>query len=290
MPPRVDEVVVTLTPDEHAIHVTGRGKCQDLVDCAAERQGGQFSGMNALQIAQDLASVYGITVRGPEGLPVIPQFNLMMTETPFSVIERICRSAALLCYEEPDGGLRLANVEPNSAASGPVEGQNVQSAEGRYTMAERYSEYDVYLQDLDVWADAGAGGNMIGQAKDPNVPRHRKMALIAENGSGGKDLADVRAVWESTRRIGRGFELRVTVDSWRDAAGTLWTPNTIIPIDLPSLKVPPINNNWVLGEVTHSRDSQGTRAELVIQPDIAFIPEPILLQPVNADLKLPPKA
>ena len=119
-------------------------------------------------------------------------------------------------------------------------------------------------------------------AKDPNVKRHRAKHLIAEGGSGGLQLAQPRADWEAARRLGRSTEAWVTVDGWRDSAGTLWTPNTEIPLVLPSVKLP--QAGWVLSEVTYARDAHGTRADLVCMPAAAFTPQPILLQPVDPDL------
>ena len=56
----VDRFVPSLGPSDHMIRITGRGKCQDLVDCAAEWPNGQISGASALGIAQKLAQPYGI--------------------------------------------------------------------------------------------------------------------------------------------------------------------------------------------------------------------------------------
>src|SRR6187402_1176649 len=78
----VDRFVPSLSAEQHSITVTGRSKCQDLVDCAAEWPGGQISGSDAVGIAQKLAAVYGISVQcDVQGLPVIPQFNLMLGES-----------------------------------------------------------------------------------------------------------------------------------------------------------------------------------------------------------------
>ena len=46
----------------------------------------------------------------------------------------------------------------------------------------------------------------------------------------------------------------------------------------------------MLGAVSYVRDLQGTRAEMTIMPDLAFRPEPILLQPQFHDLDPTPAA
>src|SRR5260364_169588 len=85
-------------------------------------------GVGARDCAKTCAA-YGITVRASSDAgPVIPQFNLMLGESAFEVIERICRTSALLAYEEPDGNLLLARVGKARAAGALIQGVNVQSA------------------------------------------------------------------------------------------------------------------------------------------------------------------
>jgi prophage tail gpP-like protein len=280
----VDRFVPSISSGQHSIRVMGRSKCCDLLDCSAEWPGGQISGSSALGIAQKLAQVYGITVQSSvSDLPVIPQFNLMLGESAFEIIERISRYSAVLAYDMPDGSLQLAQVGTATAASGFVEGQNVQHASIEYAMDQRYSTYQAFLQSMDVLTDLGDGGNLLYTINDPNVPRHRGLVIIAEAGSGGNDLAAKRANWEMTRRAGHSRRVRVMADSWRDSAGKLWAPNTLAHLSLPSLKL--VSDTFLIGEVIYLRDvDQGTTAELVLMPPDAFRPEPILLQPVFGDI------
>lgn len=282
----VDRVRPKIGPTSHGIRVVGRGKCQDLVDCAAEWPGGQISGANALVVAQKLAQPYGITVAAADVSQLggqIPQFNLILGESAWEIIERIGRYRALLAYEQPDGSLLLSQVGTVLAGGGFTEGVNVQEAEAEDGMDERFSEYQALLQSMDVLSDLGAGGNLLATVTDTGVPRHRRRIIIAEAGGGGADVAKQRAIWEMNRRAGRSSSVRVVTDSWRDPAGKLWAPNTLAPIALPTLKLP--NETWLIGEVTYSRNGEtGTTAELQLMPPAAFEPEPILLQPVAADV------
>jgi prophage tail gpP-like protein len=76
--------------------------------------------------------------------------------------------------------------------------------------------------------------------------------------------------------------LVATVDSWRDAAGRLWEPNARVPLDLPKLKISDVE--WVISDVTYLRGAEGTRAELMLMPAEAFEPEPVVLQPFDAQV------
>lgn len=283
----IDRVSPSFDPSTHSIRISGRSKCQDLVDCAAEWPGGQILGSSVLDIARKLAQVYGITVNSTGNAGAgIPQFNLLLGETAYDVIERICRYRALLPYDGTDGNLILGAVGTTQAASGFSEGINVERARAVFSTDQRFSEYIAFLQSVDVFTDTGNGGNQLGVAYDKGVTRHRRRVIIAEAGGGGQDVALQRAKWEAARRYGRGGCVTLTTDSWRDQAGVLYTPNTLVPLTLPTLKV--TGKTWVIGDVTYARGDSGTKAQLTIMPPEAFNPEPILLQPFPADVPAGP--
>lgn len=279
----VDRFVPSIEPDQHTITVMGRSKSEDLVDCAAEWPTGQIAGSSALEIAKKLAQPYGITVNATVdvGAP-IPQFNLTIGETAYAIIERVCRYRGLLIYDLPDGSITLAQAGNGKMASGVVQGQNVLRATATYSMDQRYSTYDAFLQSMDTLGDIGEGGNLLATVTDPGVKRHRQKDIIAEAGGGGMDVAKQRALWEAARRAGRSYMITASVDAWRDSAGTLWSPNFSVPLELPMLKLP--SATWLIGEVSFVKDAQGTRADLTIMPRAAFLPEPILIQPFPADV------
>ncbi|MGZ3272373.1 MAG: phage baseplate assembly protein [Caulobacteraceae bacterium] len=274
----VDRYAPFMRPTATGITVSGRGRCQDLVDCSADWPGGQIKGQNILEVATKLAEPFGIAVScSVDPGPVIPQFNLMRGETPWDIIERYCRAAALLCFEDADGNLVLDLEGSETHASGVKQGRNVEMATTTMAMDERFSEYDVFFLATEPVGIDGGGADLVGKSTDPNVKRYRPHYAVAETGFGGPDIAQKRAHWEAARRQARGFCANVTVDSWRDSAGKLWTPNTRVPIDLPYLKA--ADDVWILGEVTYRRDGTGTHADLTLMKPGAYTPEPILLIP-----------
>jgi prophage tail gpP-like protein len=140
------------------------------------------------------------------------------------------------------------------------------------------------VKALDTCQDVGDGGNLIASVHDTTVPRLRYRAIVAESVFGGQDVAEQRAQWEKARRYGRSYAVRVTTDSWRDSAGALWTSNTLVPIDLPGLKLKP--QTWLISEVTYKRDEGGTIADLLIMPPQAFFQQPIILNPIAPDVSI----
>jgi prophage tail gpP-like protein len=291
----VDRFIPAVDSGSHSIRVMGRGKCADLLDCAAEWPGGQISGASVLTIAQKLAEPYGKPNGNAIGVrsdvadigPVIPQFSLTLGTTAFEIIEQLCRYSALLAYEEPDGNLLLTRASTVQAASGFAQGVNVQSASMTFSIDQRYSEVLGIIQAVDMFKDLGDGGNLQAVVTDPNVPRHRRKIILAEYGDNNNfDVLKKRTKWEVSRRSGRSRMLQLTTDSWRDSAGALWTPNTLVDMVLPSLKLP--QAKWLISEVTFKRDGQsGTTADLVIMPPEAFDVQPIVFQPAAADVITP---
>lgn len=293
----VDRYAPGIESNSHSIRVTGRGKCQDLVDCAAVWPGSQISGTNAFDISKKLAEVYGITVDcDVKDLAAIPQSNLMLGETAFEVIDRVCRYSALLAYDGADGNLILSHVGTEKMTGGVIEGVNIERGTMMHSMDQRFSEYKVFLLACDTYGDIGDGGNLSAVVKDENMPRTRYRYIIAEAGANQQnDVALKRAQWEANRRFGRGYALRVTVDSWRDSSGALWEPNKLVTVKAPSLMKSITQtakpeeegktiSDWGISEVTYMRDGNGTHADLTIMPAIAFEPEPLYLLPGFSDV------
>ncbi|WP_124668921.1 phage baseplate assembly protein [Burkholderia seminalis] len=293
----VDRGMPSYGDNQHVVRIVGRSKCQDLVDCSAFIEGGQLLNMTVDKIAAALCAPYGIASSVAAGTDIgapIEQVNVMVGETPYAVLELLCRFRGLLLYDMPDGSLLFASGGPTAnnsntsigtrvASSGFTEGVNVKSASRMGAMDGRFSQYDAAYQGLDTLRDIGDGGNIIAHVYDKTVPRFRYRAIISENVTGGKDIALQRANWEMAYRLGRSYQVRLVTDSWRDSAGALYEPNVLVDIDLPSLKLP--KKRWLISDVTYKKDLQGTSAELTIMPPQAFYQEPIILNPVAPDFR-----
>nr|WP_175829723.1 hypothetical protein [Burkholderia cepacia] len=291
----VDRYMPSYSGNQHSVSIVGRSKCQDLVDCAAYIEGAQLLNMTVDKIAAALCAPYGIASAVAAGTDVgdpIAQVNVMVGQTSYSVLELLCRYQGLLLYDMPDGSLLFASGGPAShtgntsigtrvASSGFTEGINVASASLMMAMDGRFSQYDAAYQGLDTLRDIGDGGNIIAHVKDSTVPRFRYRAIISEQVTGGEAIAAQRANWEMAYRLGRSYQVRLVTDSWRDSAGSLYEPNVLVDIDLPSLKLP--KKRWLISEVMYKKDARGTSAELTIMPTQAFYQEPIILNPVGPD-------
>jgi prophage tail gpP-like protein len=179
--------------------------------------------------------------------------------------------------------LSIAGLNDNVHASGAVEGANVQEIRGIINASECYTQIAAVYTDNAILTD-GAGTTDINivqnaQAFDKHwplradgQPRFRPLLIISEQGSGQNDVVPRRIAWEMARRNGWSQEVRVTVDSWRDSFGNLWTPNWLIPVELPLIKF--AKTTLLITNVSYIRDDRGTRAELVLMPPDAMAPMP----------------
>ncbi len=280
----VDIYEPSLSGRAHSIRISGRGKCADLVDCAAEWPNCQVAGVSTLAVARKLAAPYGIAVTSlvaDRGRP-IQKYQISYAETAYSVLDRFCRYYGLLAYDGPDGNLILARGGADRAASGIAEGKNLERGVVTLSMHDRFSEYLAYTLTTNPLTE-GRDFPPAAKSVDSQVPRHRRRVVIAEMGASDSGFPQRRADWENARRKGRSAQVRATVDSWRDGAGRLWTPNTLAPLSLPALKIDRVS--WLIGEVTYRRDESGTHADLVLMPPQAFQPEPFNLHPVWRDVQ-----
>jgi prophage tail gpP-like protein len=276
----VDRYAASIAPGAHSIRISGRSKSEDLVDCSAvfgdiTQPGFQQINGTTLAITQQLAKPYGITVQSTAGDGVtIPQFNILLGETPWEIIDRITRYSQMLVYDLPDGSIMLAKVGTESMASGFSLGDNVEQGDVTFSMDGRFSEYEGHLTSvLTFGTEAGVNTPNVGQViKDDGVPRFRKRYVISEQFVQGRDIVYDRAVWEMNKRKGQSYQFDVVCDSWRDSAGKLWEVNKLAPIQAPVLKLR--NASYIIASVTYLRDENGQHGQLTLMPPEAFFVQP----------------
>ena len=277
----VDRYVPSISKRSHSVRIIGRGKGAALVDASPlmKDSGGQIRSSTTRAIVEKIAGEFGLSVVAKGGYGrVTEQFNLMLTETAWDAISRVVRNGQMLAYEGTDGNLILAEVGSESMSSGFREGENVESATATYAYDQRFSQYvAVYnpietMKDVAAASGTGLNSNRRVTVTDEEITLYRPKVFVLEADKIDDDFATARMNWERNRRWGRSQAVAVTVDSWRDAAGRLWEPNTLAPVHIPSLKVR--DKIWCISEVTYVRNSEGTHADLVLMPPEAFSPEP----------------
>ncbi|WP_233872522.1 phage baseplate assembly protein [Paraburkholderia adhaesiva] len=278
----VDRVSEQIDAHNHILSVSGRGKCEDIVDCSAQFDSFQFQNISTADIAALLCKPFGVNVKALSPGMIHPQVCLNVGETPYSVIDRLCKVAQLLCYEDADGDLVIGPLSTNEAAGGFALGVNVERAGYMRDISQRFSEYRVYLVGTGLFTDAGQQPLDEYTVNDTTMPRYRPRAFIAETGDAGATVSNQHALWECNRRIGRGNVVTVTGSTWRDSAGALYMPNTLAALHMSQLKLID-GQKFTIGEVTYRRDMNGTGCDITLMPPQAFQPEPILYMPLPQD-------
>ncbi|MEM5372837.1 contractile injection system protein, VgrG/Pvc8 family, partial [Paraburkholderia azotifigens] len=259
----VDRVIEQVDAHNHALSVAGRGKCADIVDCAAQFDSFQFQNVSTADIAAALCKPFGIAVKAGSPGMIHPQVCLNVGETPYAVIDRLCKLAQLLCYEDADGDLVIAPLSDDEAAGGFALGGNVERAAYVRDMSQRFSEYRVYPIGTGILNDIGMQPLAEYTVADDGVPRYRPKAFIAQTGDAGDTVSTAHALWECNRRIGRGNIVTVTASRWRDSAGVLYTPNTLAALAMPQLKLID-GQKFSIGEVTYRRDMNGSGCDVTL--------------------------
>lgn len=287
----VDDVRPQIMPRFHTVQIVGRSKTEDLIDCAPDIAGGQFSGYSLAAIARAVA--------GPFGIGVIDQSNglsantfadatLQRGETAFTFLERLGRLSGVLLTDDENGNLVLATVGSARAAGRLLEGENISAATATLTGRHRFSQYIVKGQHAlgvggsQSWGGAGGTGapaaapavvatQQRAVAYDYGVPRFRPRVFLAESMLTGQGLQR-RADWLAQFNFGRATMAEITLAGWRQPDGSLWTPNQIVPVDAPALGV---QQDLLVAEVTTVLSPfEGRETILRVAPVEAFTPDP----------------
>jgi len=266
----VDDAKPAFGKQAHALTVQGRDATGDLVDCSAIHKSGQWINATLERIARDLCAPFGIKVKVEADVgAAFTSFNIEQGETVFDCLERAARQRAVLLIADGVGGLVLARAGTARAATALVEGESILEGNGQFDWKDRYSTITAKGQersDDDFNGTAAAGPSAT--VRDAEITRHRPLIVLAEAHGAGASLR-ARVTWERNVRMGRGTRATVTVQGWRDGAGKLWRPNTLVPVHAPSLWL--ADTELLIAACLYSLDDDGgTRTTLSLARREAF--------------------
>lgn len=274
----VDEFSPAYEPEAHAVRVAGRSKTADLVDCSAMVKGGQFKGYPVDAIARTLAANVGLgdikVIAKASAGAAFPDVQINPGETCFELIERLCRLRALLACDDAAGNLVLTRAGAGGfrRAGAIRRGVNVHGASASLSQARRFSDYFVRGQQTGTDNLFGTeAAQPQAHVNDAAVRRKRPRLVIAENQGSISDFT-ARAHWEQRFGAAEGVVATYRLRSWRDAAGRLWSPGDLVPVEDDWLG---ISQDLLIKTVTYQKDDQGTAATVELVPADALTPEPV---------------
>lgn len=270
----IDRYNIKIDAETHRVQIVGRSRVEDAVDCSVDTDAlgaWSFRGGKLGALVQKILAPYNIGLQLPDGDVDLPDivFSVQPGETIYSLIKQLARAVDRWVWDNANGDMVISRGGTNGrAGSALVEGQNIEAGDAGYGMDQRFSKYRVGIQGQD---SSHGHFSVYGNATDNGVPRPRLKMLMAEGPLIG-NYQDIRAQWEASRRYGQSRVAHVIVTGWRDGAGALWAPNSVVAVKSDTLK---IDEDRVIAEAVWSRDDAGgTRTQLTLIP-----PEGMVVQP-----------
>jgi prophage tail gpP-like protein len=95
--------------------------------------------------------------------------------------------------------------------------------------------------------------------------------IIQESGQVTKELAQSRADWERSSRMGKALTVTYVVQGWRQSNGQLWRHNMIVRVIDPIIGM---DRDMLISRITYTLSEQGMLAKLEVGPSESFEPEP----------------
>lgn len=274
-----------MTADSMKITVAGRDKTADLIDCAAVYSGGQWKNRTLEQIARDLCTPYGVTVRwelsDKESSAAFPGFTLDHSETVYEALVRASRARGVLMTSNAAGELVFSRAA-STATDELVLGENLLTLDFEEDFRDRFSEYTVkgYARANGAEGDDIDAKSIVsrkGTATDSDVTRYRPMIIIADSKITAKD-AQARALREQRRRLAKSITFEAEIDGWTRKDGQLWMPNLLVTIDASKYAIK--TTELLASKVTLIlNDQDGLKTRVSLAPREGF------LVPVESDRK-----
>lgn len=248
--------IVTVKGDDgsHSIEMTGRGRTGDLLDSSIGSLGTIRPGTLKSVVKQVIAHLDPLTPQA-DRLQVVDEvgpdpFNkaedLAAAEpgqNAFEFLEKLARKRQVLLTSNGEGNLVIARGSgvkiPKAFILHRVadNSNNVLGYDATFNLTGRFNTYEMVTQ-LNMGA-INLGGTPVAASvasqghdkavRDRAIRRGRQLILVGESMSSGPE-DERRATWEQNIRRARGTVYSATVDGFRNQAGLLWEPNTLISV------------------------------------------------------------
>lgn len=243
----------------HKITISGRSKGQDVVDCGADHEPGEWDDADPEQVGKDLAKPYGAEIRAMVPLKKVPRWAISQGETAFRSLERMIRPQGVTMMGAADGSIEITNAEAAKSHFGILmEGQNIKEYSGTLSDENRFKKYKVKgqrrlgVEDQDLEVEE--------TAEDSGGKRNRTRIIVNETDT-DPARARERANHEKERAAGRSISCDITTQGFRDFAGKVFEPNYLIYVHSPLLLH--ISQTMLIESVTLSQHfKQGSLAKL----------------------------
>ncbi len=273
----IDVVAPTYSAIEHGVTISGRDRTGDLVDCSAAVEPGEWHDIALAPLVAAIAKPFGINVYPDSGLDLgakFPRFRVQPGETAWAAIERATRARAVLAVATPDGHLGLTRAQSRAGGNPPAiilggDKATPVKATGTFEAQDRFSRYRILAQQGGEAGGPEDRAHVVATAEDPGVKRYRPLVIVASDRLDGAAKAAVQ--WEANVRRGRSRRAAYTIAGWRDDAGRLWRPNTIVRVTDKWLR---INHDLLIVSVRLTIGEDQVETDLELADPSAYLREP----------------
>lgn len=253
----------------HRVNVKGRSRAQDAIDSSAEHETGYFEEQTPEQHAKALDK-FGIGFQAKVPLRKVPYAQIKQGETVFKFVERYLREQGATMMGMPDGSVEITNGSVARSVYGILlEGHTIKSFQVSLTDGGRHSKYIVKGQNR--LGTGSASLRIRQQASDKGVKRNRTK-IIAQETDTDPSRAKERAEHERDRAAGKSIAAAVQTQGFRDFAGKLFEPNTLIYVHSPVLMK--LAQAMLIERVEFSQDRGGSLTQLTLVDPRAYKGKP----------------
>lgn len=225
----VYETDASLAKGTHSVRLVGKSLTGDLVNCSALPPPNMWRGQTALQIAQALATPFGVTAWSDLALQPISRFRLQRGDSVFDALSRLAKKEKLLVTDDDLGQLVLTrgSNEFTDPLPQPLAIDVSNSLEGVHS--------PIVVKGQIASTDDTNGllaSQPFGVSTDLGAIRYRPLIVTPEGRANPQECLAI-ARWETLTRLGQSVRVSVTLQGWRNPSGDIWPVNKRTVVSQP---------------------------------------------------------
>lgn len=275
----IDTVENDISKDSYSLSVTGRDKTGDLVDSGSLLHQKSFKGVSLKQMAQTLASPFGVSVSSSSksANDSIDNVTLQYHETVWEIISRLAQYQGVLAYPDAVGGIVFSDVSDKVVS--------VLDEKSRIIEINTHVDASQKFQKYVVVSHSGTADRKVttvtAEVMDHSVKSPRsKIIVISKNTE--KNGAQARANWEMAMCTAKSFYINLTVLDWRNENKELWQINTLVSLNAKNMG---IYGMFLIESIRFSFDKEnGISTQLTLVLKDSYNPNPDRKSNDNVDL------
>ncbi|WP_158810236.1 phage baseplate assembly protein [Beijerinckia sp. L45] len=258
----IDEYNSEISEEGRSVSLSGRSKGRNAIDChPIKHKTGMVKNKTLLQAAQEFDE-FGVGWSTDQQLQPLAMIQRRPEEPMFHTIERYARKLGHMLVAQTDGSIMITRAGSKRHAGALVLGQSpVDSMGVKITTTQKRSPVVVRGQRRSGHGKANLRQEAQDQGDDGD--EYRPALVIAEGDHTDSEL-QTRAKWERLRMAAYGIRPSAKVSTWRDAAGTLWTPGLLVAVtnDIEGIDSDFTLSTVILRQQDGEGKGAGTRATL----------------------------